>query len=31
MRFSGAERAAVVTGEEFLDTVNDDWVYRGGG
>jgi hypothetical protein len=31
LRFSGAARAAVVTGDEFVETVEDDWIYEGGG
>lgn len=31
LRFSGAARAAVVIGAEFVETVDDDWAYEGGG
>ena len=31
LRFSGASRAAVVTGDEFVETVEDAWTYEGGG
>jgi hypothetical protein len=31
LRFSGAARAAVVTGDEFVETVYDDSTYEGGG
>jgi hypothetical protein len=31
LRFSGASRAAVVTGDEFVETVDDAWTYDGGG
>lgn len=31
IRFSGAERAVVVTGREKLGERYDDWIYRGGG
>jgi len=31
LRFSGAARAAVVTGDEFVETVDDAWTYEGGG
>lgn len=31
LRFSGAERATVVTGTESLGTVCDDWTYEGDG
>jgi hypothetical protein len=29
LRFSGAERAAVVVGYEFLDEFSTDWQYEG--
>lgn len=31
LRFSGAAHAAIHTDDEFLGTVSNDWVYRGGG
>jgi hypothetical protein len=31
LRFSGAERAAVVTGTESIGEQNVDWTYLGGG
>ncbi|MCU1494509.1 MAG: hypothetical protein JWO62_2273 [Acidimicrobiaceae bacterium] len=31
LRFSGAAKAVVVTGDEFVETVDDDWTYDGGG
>jgi hypothetical protein len=31
LRFSGAAKATVVTGDEFVETVVDDWTYQGGG